>query len=74
MRYTQIPETAFKEIQLNAGCLCTSFTPSDGAITGIIGASTGGWNFTATPTFSDWGADIDNCPKNMKELKKLESW
>ena len=74
MRYTQIPENAFKEIQLNAGCLCTSFTPSDGTLTGIIGASTGGWNFTATPTFSDWGDDIDNCPKNMKELKKLESW
>jgi hypothetical protein len=74
MRYTQIPENAFKEIQLNAGCLCTSFTPGDGTLTGIIGASTGGWNFTATPTFSDWGDDIDNCPKNMKELKKLESW
>lgn len=74
MRYTKIPENAFKEIQLNAGCLCKSFTPATGELTDIIGASTGGWNFTATPSTSDWGDDIDNCPKNMKELKKLESW
>ena len=40
----------------------------------IIGATTGGVNFTATPAFSDYGEDIDNCPKNMKELKKLDSW
>ena len=40
----------------------------------IIGATTGGVNFTATPTYSDKGDDIDNCQKNMKELKKLDSW
>ena len=28
--------------------------------------------FTATPTFSDFGADIDNCPKNMKEFKRQD--
>ena len=25
------------------------------------------------PTFSDYGDDVDNCPKNMKELKRQES-
>lgn len=76
MKFTQIPQDTFKNLQLNAGVLLSSFEPSAGtlAASAIMGATTGGINFTATPTFSDWGEDIDNCPKNMKELKKLESW
>jgi hypothetical protein len=74
MKYTQIPETAFQNIQMNAGILVSGFTPATGEIEGLMGATTGGVNFTATPTYSDYGEDIDNCPKNMKELKKLESW
>lgn len=76
MKYTKIPETAFQNIQLNAGVLLSSFAPETAAVANeaIIGATTGGVNFTATPTFSDYGEDIDNCPKNMKELKKLDSW
>lgn len=74
MKFTQIPSDAFKEIQLNAGILLDKFTPATQTIGNIIGATSGGINFTATPEFSDYGEDIDNCPKNMKELKKLESW
>ena len=76
MKYTKIPENTFQNIQLNAGVLLSSFTPSSATVSGeaIIGATTGGINFTATPTYIDFGEDIDNCPKNMKELKKLESW
>ena len=76
MKYTKIPETTFQNIQLNAGVLLSSFTPSSATVSGeaIIGATTGGINFTATPTYIDFGEDIDNCPKNMKELKKLDSW
>lgn len=74
MRFTKIPEEAFKEIQLNAGILADSFTPDTGVLGNLIGATTGGITFTATPTFSDYGEDIDNCPKNMLELKKLDSW
>ena len=76
MKYTKIPENTFQNIQLNAGVLLSSFTPSSATISdeSIIGATTGGINFTATPTYIDFGEDIDNCPKNMKELKKLDSW
>ena len=76
MKYTKIPETTFKNLQLNAGVLLSSFDPvtAEVANESIIGATTGGINFTATPTFSDYGEDVDNCPKNMKELKKLDSW
>lgn len=76
MKFTKIPSDAFQKLQINAGILTTDFTPATGTIgeAGQIGATTGGVNFTATPTYSDMGADIDNCPKNMKELKTLDSW
>ena len=76
MKFTKIPSDAFQKLQINAGILTTNFTPATGTIgeAGQIGATTGGVNFTATPTYSDFGEDIDNCPKNMKELKKLDSW
>ena len=76
MKYTKIPETTFKNLQLNAGVLLSAFNPESATVAdeSIIGATTGGVNFTATPTFSDYGDDIDNCPKNMMELKKLDAW
>ena len=76
MKYTKIPETTFQNLQLNAGVLLSAFNPESATVANesIIGATTGGVNFTATPTFSDYGEDIDNCPKNMKELKKLDAW
>ena len=76
MKYTKIPETTFQNIQLNAGVLLSALNPESATVANesIIGATTGGVNFTATPTFSDYGEDIDNCPKNMMELKKLDSW
>ena len=76
MKYTKIPETTFQKLQLNAGVLLSDFNPETATVANesIIGATTGGVNFTATPTYSDKGDDIDNCQKNMKELKKLDSW
>ena len=76
MKYTKIPETTFQNLQLNAGVLLSNFNPADATVANenIIGATTGGVNFTAVPAFSDYGEDIDNCPKNMLELKKLDSW
>ena len=76
MKFRKIPESTFKNIVLNAGVLLKSFTPATPTIedANILGATTGGINFTATPSFTDFGEDIDNCPKNMKELKKLDSW
>ena len=76
MKFTKIPTNTFKELQLNAGVLVSEFTPSSGTITAanIIGATSGGVNFTATPEYTDFGDDIDNCPKNMKELKRLDNW
>lgn len=75
-KFTQIPTDTFKKLQLNAGILTTDFNPTTGELsaTNIIGATSGGVSFEATPSFTDFGEDIDNCPKNTKELKKLDSW
>lgn len=76
MQFTKIPSDTFKKLQLNAGVLLRSFDPKGATIkdTDIIGATTGGVKFSALPTFVDFGEDIDNCPKNMLELKKLDYW
>ena len=73
MKYTQIPSTAFQNIQLNAGIVVDSFNPETGVIGNIFGATTGGVNFKDDVEYSDFGEDIDNCPKNTKELKHLDS-
>lgn len=75
-KFTQIPTDTFKKLQLNAGILTTNFNPATGELSAsnIIGATSGGVSFEATPSFSDFGEDIDNCPKNTKELKRLDSW
>ena len=74
MKFTQIPADTFRELHMTAGILLDTFTPATGVIGKILGATSGGNTFEATAEFSDLGDDIDNCPKNMKELKKLESW
>lgn len=76
MKFTRIPESTFQNLQLNAGILLRNFTPSTAEIeeTDIMGATSGGVNFVASPTYSDRGEDIDNCPVNVKELKNLDQW
>ena len=76
-KFTVIPESTFTELQINAGVLLNKFTPgtaSAPADEDIICATTGGVNVSCVPTFSDLGEDVDNCPKNTKELKHLDGW
>lgn len=75
MAYTKIPENTFETLAINAGVLLSSYTPGTPPDDeDIIGPTTGGISFQATPSFKDFGEDIDNCPKNTKELKRLEDW
>lgn len=72
-KYTQIPVETFNQLQINAGMLLNKFNPATPpAEEDKLGATTGGINFTATPTYSDFGEDIDNCPKNTLELKRQD--
>lgn len=75
MKFTKIPETTFDEIQFNAGVLLSTFDPETAEVTleNILGATSGGFKFADTVTYRDDGEDIDNCPKNTKELKKIDS-
>lgn len=72
-KFTQIPIETFNQLQINAGMLLSKFDASTAPTEADkLGATTGGINFTATPTHSDFGEDIDNCPKNTMELKRQD--
>lgn len=78
MIYTKVSQDAIDTLQLNAGCLLSTFdvnnpyTPP--ASENIIATTTGGINPTCEPEFEDFGEDIDNVPNNMKEFKQRTGW
>lgn len=76
-KFTVIPQDTFESLQLDAGVLLKSFDPSSVVVpkdSDIICATTGGINASCTPTYSDMGEDVDNCPANLMELKHLDGW
>lgn len=75
--FTKVSQDAFDQLQIEAGMLLKTFNPASPAEpsdSDIITATTGGITISCTPTYSDWGEDIDNVPNNMKELKHLDGW
>lgn len=77
-RFTVIANDAFDALQVDAGVILTNFdvtnpykTPTSEE---ILATTTGGVNPTCTPTFSDYGEDVDNVPNNMMEFKHLDGW
>lgn len=76
MKFTKVPSNTFQTLQMNAGILLSSFDPASASVvdSNILGATSGGVNFTATPSFTDFGEDVDNCPKNTLQLKRLDDW
>ena len=73
-KFTRVPDDTFEKLQLNAGILVDAFTPATGVIGNILGATTGGIQFSTNPEFTDFGEDIDNVPNNMLELKHLNQF
>lgn len=75
-RFTVIPEDTFNELQMDAGVLLTTFNPAQPTVAdaNIVCATTGGITVSCVPEFEDLGEDIDNCPNNTKELKKITGW
>lgn len=69
----QLPVDFADNIAKNAGVILSSFNTSDWTVarSAVIGATTGGITFSDTPEYADYGEDIDNCPKNTKELKQI---
>lgn len=75
--FTKIPQNTFEGLQLETGVLLKTFDPAKAeapADADIICATTGGITVSCVPTYSDMGADVDNCPANTKELMHLDSW
>lgn len=68
MKYTRIPVDTFQKLQMNAGVLARNFDPETGEVAeeDLVGATTGGISFSANSEFTDFGEDIDNCPKNIQ--------
>ena len=82
-RYTVIPQDTFTALVKDAGVLLWNFDIAAAAAnTGVAGftdedlitATQGGIKVDCTPTFSDFGSDVDNCPDNMLEFKHLDGW
>lgn len=76
--FTRISSDAFDALQLDAGVLLSSFDPNNPYAVpsdeDIICTTSGGINPTCTPTYSDFGDDVDNVPTNMLEFKHLDGW
>lgn len=78
-KFTKISLDAFNKMQFDAGVVLSEFNPqtpgtAEAMLDKILFATTGDITFTATPTFTDMGEDVNNCPNNMMEFKKLEQW
>lgn len=76
--HNKVASDAFETLQLDAGVLLSSYdlaapytAPTDA---NIIATTTGGISVTCVPTYSDFGADVDNVPNNMMEFKHLDGW
>ena len=76
--YAQLPADFQNAISTTAGVVLSDFDPSgsntaEAIQTSVLFATSGGVNVSCKYTFKDYGSDIDNCPKNTKELLDVES-
>lgn len=75
--FTTVSQDVFNELQVDAGVILNNFDPANPAAPDdedIVTATTGGITVACVPTYSDYFADIDNVPNNMKEGKHLDGW
>lgn len=73
----KVSKDAFKKMAKDAGILVTAFNPAAPAEVSdedIICTTSGGYNITSTPTYTDLFEDVDNAPNNTKEGLVLEGW
>ena len=77
MKFTKIPKNTFDAMQFDAGLLLSEFDPEAGAEPedgDILCATTGDVSIVCQPTYMDMGEDVNNCPTNTMELKKVTGW
>ena len=75
--WSQVTSESLDLVQVQAGMILTSFnttTPAAPTAESVLCATTGGIQADCIPTFEDFGEDIDNCPNNTKEMKRITGW
>ncbi len=70
-KFIQLPENLREALATQAGIMLTDFDPEAPADAetiraNILFATTGGVNPTCVANYTDFGEDVDNCPKNVK--------
>lgn len=78
-KFAQLPEAMQNALATNAGLMLSDFDPmsvgtAEEIRDKILFATTGGVSVSCAATYSDFGADVDNCPANTKEMLRVESW
>lgn len=78
-KFAQLPEAMQNALATNAGLMLSDFDPFDVGSAeeirqAILFATSGGLSVSCVPTYSDFGADVDNCPANTKEMLRISSW
>ena len=74
--FNKVKSDAPQNLVMGAGMILSDFdvTTETYEEENILFTTTGGVNITAVPTIVDFGEDIDNMPKNTKEMMVIESW
>lgn len=75
-KFNKIAPDTPKQLLLGSAIIAVGFDPETGTLdeSDMLGSSTGGIRVNITPEFADLGSDIDNCPKNTRELKEITDW
>ena len=61
-RFTKVAQDAFDALQTDAGVILTRFDPANPVepqSDDILAVTTGGIQINCTPTYSDYGEDVD---------------
>lgn len=78
-KFAQLPEAMQEALATGAGVMLSEFDPSspgeaEAIRKNILFATSGGVNPRCVATVSDYGEDVDNCPKNTMELLQIDGW
>lgn len=78
-KFAQLPANMQEALATNAGIILSAFDPANVGTAeeiraNILYATTGGVSTTCVATYKDFGEDVDNCPKNTKELLQVDYW
>lgn len=74
--FSKISQDAFKKFGIDAGVVLKNFDPTSPKLADadIVCATTGDITASCTPTYEDFGEDVNGVAANTKELKRLTGW